>query len=387
MKRDNKVYRVFALYAEVPDGDPLVFVGRSKMKNTGQLLWYLSHECQKTTEFFEAGMKPSFFWLEDEYMVKSIAYQNQIAWMRYFFELDYDILGDLKSYEDALDLYGPAREIYDRLTKIPVEEVLHRRNKVASKVPENVVGQSHAEPLTKRLSIRVTATEYLAFAEFCEKQNVKQREGIQLLLVNGDAGDAVASAVIMEHKRRIADLEKENEELKKVPRSVVGYANLRESFGFVKQGIQKYIKDFCVPETGHELMCSSWNSFAPTFPEHREYRYPAEGFFYFRLEKMCYGKGKCAAIFLYGKNCETGEQIKLRYYAKKEYCGVTPKNRKYMLAGAYFLVGCRQLYPDVSDLLFMCPVPDLYRTEDERGDAYDDVSALIDDAKNRLGLR
>ena len=385
MSNEKRVYRVFVLYAEVPDNDPIVFVGRSKMKDARQLFRYLRNDCKKTTEFFEPGIEPSFFWLEDECMEKIVAYQNQIAWMRYFFELDYDILGDLKSYEDALDLYGPAKEIYNKLSKISVEEVLQRRHIVSSKIPEEADEQPSTETLSKRLSIRLTEKEYAAFAEFCEKRNVKQREGLQLLLMNGDTGDAVTSAVIAEQRQRITELEKENEKLKEKPWSVVALEKLRESFDFAKKGIHRYIRDQCEPGPGPKLMCPPWKVFAPTFVGRREYEYPLEGFLYFRLEKMCYGKGNYAAIFLYGTD-DTGKRVKLRYYPRKEYCGTTPGNQNYMLEGACFLVGCRRLYPKVSDLVFMCPVPDWQEKEEVRQDLFGDVGALIDDAKKRLDL-
>ena len=114
----------------------------------------------------------------------------------------------------------------------------------------------------------------------------------------------------------------------------------------------------------------------------------------FRLEAMCYGRGKFSAIFLYGTDCDTGEKVKLRVYDKKELCGLYPTRNNYYTEGARFFVGCRRLYPDVADAVFLCPMVEQSVWEEElhvidektNGNAYDVVDDFLEDAKTRSNM-
>ena len=87
-----------------------------------------------------------------------------------------------------------------------------------------------------------------------------------------------------------------------------------------------------------------------------------------------------------GVNCETGKPIRLRYYAKRFYCGVNPRNSNFFVKGMYFLVGCRRLFPDVTELVAAFPLLERYMEEQQNHEGEEPaegVEALIADAQRR----
>ena len=392
MKKKESCYRIFALYAEPPDADPIVYVGQSRMKDLKKLFRYYRGGSKKTVEFFEPGISPHLFLLEDAYMPEDVAYRYRIAWSRYFFERDYDVIAHTKPYEDTLDLYGAAERIYDEIAKIPIEDVLKRMHAPVKELPKEEEPTVHTERLTKRLSIRLTESENKAFMDLCQAKNLTQREAIQLLLANVNRGmDTLTTKVLQYKDVQIHRLKEENARLKKVPRSVSAHENLKEAFSFVQTGVLRYgsslYEDRDLP--GEKLRCLSWKDFTYAFPEHHAYAYPKEdGFFYFTVEALCYGKGTYSAVFLYGVNCETGERIKLRFYPRADYCGINPVKSKFFRKGMGFFVGCRCIYSDVAELMLALPLFE-YAMVEQRGEGdlnlVDSVAAVIESAQKRSG--
>ncbi len=393
-KRKRNEYRVVALYAEPPGEDPIIFVSQTKMPDLKKLFSYYKRECKYTKEFFEQDIIPELFLLEDKKFTKAGAYLHRIAWKRYFFDKDYDIAGDLKSYEEALDLYGVAAVIYQTISKIPLEEVMRRRQ---THTPEKLDKEEVQEgppvkkpgPLTERLSIRLNGPEHRAFLDYCDEHGLSQREGLQMLLSGASDDGKYERTLVMEQNYRIKKMEEEIDRLQKIPRSIPEYVNLKEAFRFAKQGVLQYI-DMHAEKTSimeKPMGCAQWEEMQRTIPQYREYVYPQQdGYFIFRLEMMCYGSGDYSAIFFWGVNCETGKPIRLRYYAKRFYCGVNPHNSNFFVKGMYFLVGCRRLFPDVTELVAAFPLLERYMEEQQNHEGEEPaegVEALIADAQRR----
>ena len=128
-------------------------------------------------------------------------------------------------------------------------------------------------------------------------------------------------------------MEEEIAKLRKIPRSIPEYQNLKDAFQFAKQGVLQYIKMSAerTPIMDKPMACAQWEGMQHAIPQYREYAYPArDEFFVFQLEMMCYGRGDYSAIFFWGVNCETGERVRLRYYLKRFYCGVNPHNSSFL---------------------------------------------------------
>ena len=395
-KKQNR-YRVFAIYAEIPDNAPIIFVGITRMENLKTLLRYHRNTDGVANEFFEVGIQPEIFLLEDTYMKRSLAYQYSIAWGRYFLEKDFDYIAPYRVYEDALDLYGTAEKIYQGISDIPLDAVLWKRKNIG-RMPQDEQVSDNKEPnikrehVTERLSVRITEEERDIFFDFCKEKNVTQREGLRLLLANYKSKKDYAATVIEEQNRRIKQLENENKKQKEAPKKEQAYKRLDDNYQFVKRGIAKYARaQYKLDAPQERLPCKTWERFKWEFPSFWEYNYPVEGFFIFRLEAMCYGGGNFSAIFLFRRISKTGEKVKLRVYDKKEFCGLYPTRNDCYAKGMKFFVGCRRLYPNVADAVFLCPMAEqsgLKENEPEMVDMetngeYDVVDDIIKNAKRR----
>ena len=394
-QKKRKLYRVFAIYAEVPDNDPIIFVGITKMENLKTLLRYHRNKDGITNEFFEEGIQPEIFLLEDTYMKKSLAYQYSIAWGRYFYEKDFDYIVPRRVFEDAMYLYGRAEKIYQEISGIPLGTVLWKRKNIGwtsqeEQAADNKKPDIKRERVTERLSVRITEEERDVFLEFCKEQNVTQREGLQLLLANYKSKKDYAVTVIEEQNRRIKQLENENKKQKETPKEGQAYKRLDDNYRFMKRGIAKYARaQYKLDVPLGRLPCKPWEFFKWELPNFWEYSYPEEGFFIFRLEEMFYGGGNFSAIFLFGRNSETGEKVKLRVYDKKEFCGLYPTRNDCYAKGVEFFVGCRRLYPDVADTVLLCPMAEQSGLKENEPEVVDEetnddsVDDIIENAKRR----
>jgi hypothetical protein len=246
---------------------------------------------------------------------------------------------------------------------------------------------SYDEPLAARISIRVTASEKRAFMEFCKRNDVTQRQGFQSIMMKEDGGDDFTDRVIQNLRNEIHRLKEENAKLKKVPRGVSANENLKKAFLFAKTAVLKcgYALYDVNKIPGKNLERMSWNRMTHELPDHREYHYPDKDcFFIFQIEVICYGKASRPVIFLYGTDLETGERVKLRFYAKPDYCGMQPDRSPFFKKGMCFFVGCRCIYSDVADLVFAFPMVGCEQTEAyEELDNEGTVQSLIAEATKR----
>lgn len=381
-ERNQKRYRVFAIYGEVEGGDPIIYIGQTKMADLKTVLRYYRNESKIAKDLFQPGMRPEIFLLEEEYMTVEMAYQHCIAWIRLFLEQDYDVIARRKPYEDAFDLYGGAEAYYQHIMRTPAEYVVRRRYEVpdpndsTEALPKKRVKKQRES--SRRLSIRLTEKDYHAFSKLCDEKGVTQRECLRMLLLNTGTNESYAAQVTQGKNNRIAELEKENEKLREDKRLRMAYERLKDSFRFAKHGVSLFLRDqsnlIKMPEEADREY---------VYRDMQEYKYPEEEYLYFRLEGIQNGKGRYAAIFLLGRDCATEEKVKLRFYPKEEFCGISPLNDAFYVEGAEFFVGCRRLNPEVADLLCAFPVFCQRKTNEPTEDE-DNLESVIRDAVRRI---
>ena len=380
-ERKQKIYRVFAIYGEVADGDPIIYIGRTRMTNLTTVLRYYRNESKIAKDLFQPDMNPEIFLLEEEYMSVETAYQHCIAWIRLFLEQNYDVIARRKPYEDAFDLYGGAKAYYEKIMCTSAEYVLSRRyeiqdpNDSVEDLPQKQVKKQKES--SRRLSIRLSEKDYQAFSELCEEKGVTQKECLRMLMLNAGENGSYAAQVMQEKNERIAELEKENEKLRQDTRRKEAHARLKEAFRFARQSISLFIREqwemIGMPEACREY----------THRDIQEYKYPEEEFFYFRLEELRRGKGRYGAIFLLGRDCKTGEKVKLRFYPREEFCGIKPISNAFYVEGAEFFVGCRRLDPDVADLFCAYPAFRENKTNGPMAEENDTIESILRDAERR----
>ena len=381
-ERNQKRYRVFAIYGEVEGGDPIIYIGQTKMADLKTVLRYYRNESKIAKDLFQPGMRPEIFLLEEEYMTVEMAYQHCIAWIRLFLEQDYDVIARRKPYEDAFNLYGGAKAYYAKIMCTPAEYVLSRRYEVqdsddtVERFPKKQVKKQ--KELSRRLSIRLTEKDYHAFSKLCDEKGVTQRECLRMLLLNTGTNESYAAQVIQEKDREIATLKKENEKLRQDKRRKEAHERLKEAFRFARRGVSLFLRDqLKLTRMPNE------DDGEYAYRDIREYKYPEEEYFYFRLEGIQNGKGRYAAIFLLGRDCATEEKVKLRFYPKEEFCGISPLNDALYVAGAEFFVGCRRLDPEVADLLCAFPVFQEHQTNGPTAEGNGTIDSILFDAVRR----
>ncbi len=381
-ERNQKIYRVFAIYGEVADGDPMIYIGRTKMANLATVLRYYRNESKIAKDLFQPGMHPEIFLLEEERMTVETAYQHCIAWIRLFLEQDYDVIARRKPYEDAFDLYGGAEAYYRTIMRTPAEYVLSRRYEVqdpddsAEPLPQKQAKKQ--KELSRRLSIRLAEKDYQAFSKLCEEKCATQKECLRMLMLNTATNESYAAQVIQEKNREIAVLEKENEKLRQDKRRTEAHERLKEAFRFARRGVSLFLRDQL------ELIgMPKEDDGEDAYRDIREYKYPEEGFLYFRLEETRRGKGSRGALFLLGHDCKTEEKVKLRFYPKEEFCGISPISVAFYVEGAEFFVGCRRLDPEVADLLCAFPVFQEHQTDGPTAYGNDTIDDILRDAERR----
>jgi len=380
-ERNQKRYRVFAIYGEVEGSDPMIRIGQTKMADLKTVLRYYRNESKTAQDLFKSGVHTEIFLLEMEHLTEAVAYQRRIAWIRYFMEAGSDVITHRKPYEDALNLFGGAEAYYQKIMDIPAETVLNRRNAVpnpeCSAEPVSTKQEKHNEELSRRLSVRLAEKDYLTLSKLCNEKGITQKECLRLLLLSAGRNESYAAQVLQEKNKRISELEIENEKLRKDKRQKDAYARLKEAFYFARRGVSLFLRDQL------EMMgMPEEDDGEYAYRNLQEYKYPEEEFFYFRLETVQYGKGRHAARFLLGRNCATEKKVKLRFYPREEFCGISPLSAEFYIEDAEFFVGCRRINPDVADLFLASPVFCRHKTNEPTEDE-ENLESILRDAVRR----
>lgn len=370
MHSEVRSYGVYAIVAYTPDEGDIVHVWRTR---TTDLRKVLSNHRRKEgimEPFFEDGVEAEIYLLERVEATLATTYRHVLAWSRYFADNEYEVIAPLKTYEAVFDLQPETEEIYRRICAVPISALLEHPYRHIKAVTPPIEEKAEQEPLSERLSIRLTPTEYRQFRQLSTRENLTYRETLVSLLAQHDKENLPAAALIRAQKERI---ERQQEEIEKArnPRGARTDERLKQALSFCQRGVRAYIRLICDRPRG-KPECPSWNQTVVSFPGRRLYQYPTEdGFFIFQLERMCYGRGTNAAIFLYGLDLDRKKKVVLRYYDKKEYCGVKPPYNGFFLEGTQFLAGCRVAQSGAADLLAAFPISWPEETREER--SLDDI--------------
>lgn len=350
-------FHIYAIVASIDDEDDCIYIGKTQTVDLRKVLSYHRRKKRLAAPLFDSGAAPEIYLLETIDANKSIVYKHYIAWIRHFLENEYDVICPLGVYEDSYDLHPDTEEIYSRISKAPIEELL-----ATPYVPQKAV-KAQPSPLipsktSARLSIRIRQEEYDSFAKFCCDNGFTQREGF-LLLLSFTSKSTVTDTLIQEQKGTIAALNAQIDKLSQIPRGNKADQQLKECFAFQKKGVNQYInylfQEHYVSSRAH---CCAWNYIDNLVFDRKDYHYPPRsGFFLFQFHNMCYGRShhNNAPLFLYGTDVNSNTPVLLRYYAKPEFLGMQPPNHPLYQSGAILLAGC-QVNDGVADMCAAFPV-------------------------------
>ena len=353
----STILSIYVIIRHSESEDPIVYIGKTRTSDLRKVLYYHRRKKKLAAPLFDSDTAPEIHLLETIEANKSIIYKHYIAWIRHFLENEYDVICPLGVYEDAYDLHPNTEEIYSRISKASIEELLAKPY-VSPKAIKPQPSLSTPSKSSARLSIRIRQGEYDSFAKFCCDNGFTQREGFLLLLSFANES-LISNTLIQEQKDTITALNAQIDKLRQIPRGIKADQRLKECFAFQQQGINQYIdylfQEHCFSTPAH---CCSWNYIDDLVFDRKDYHYPqCSGFFLFQFHSMCYGRNhhNNAPLFLYGTDVNSNTPVLLRYYAKPEFLGLRPPNNSLYQSGAIFLAGC-QVKDGVADMYSAFPI-------------------------------
>jgi len=195
----------------------------------------------------------------------------------------------------------------------------------------------------------LTVNEQIKEERYKEVQVMAERRMLAKTIIESDDFLEIA-----EQKRK---LEEQPDTNQSGSRSDKANKKLLDAIRFFGVGVYEYAKhvtrDQKVP-----MKCCSWRAFKESFADWKAYRSPDEECFIpFRLECLCYGKGRMPAVFIFGRRMGTEERIRLRFYERREYVGPHPTKSGMFYEGSCFLLGGKPSADGACDLLFAIPLP------------------------------
>ena len=359
-----RTYGVFAIMANTPEDGYIIHIWRTRTTNLRKVLSNYRRKNGITTPFFEDGVVAEIYLLETVEADLATVYRHVVAWTHRFLELDYDVITHPATYEAAFDLQPETEAIYQQISRFSIPALIEHPYKHSKTTLPHSQEDNKKEQLTSRLSIRLTKTEFYRFTLACGQHNLTYREMLLALLVLSGETEEPAGEMIPVQKGYFGHWLKKTEIVQNSRRTQAD-EHWKQALVFSQKGIQAYLDHICSKPPG-KSECLSWNQFVYSFPQRRLYQYPlTDGYFQFRIDRMCYGKSANAAIFLYGLDLDHGVPVKLRYYKKAEYCGVRPPHSGFFTEGTHLLVGCKVQDSGAADLLAAFPLSWTEKDSDE----------------------
>lgn len=355
-------YTIYVIHATDDAGCGVVYVGRTRSRDLRRVLRYHREGRKRiTAEDFskELSVTPQIHVLSIiENCTASCAYRHNLAWYRHFDENGYDTLASEEFDFAAYTMQPETWQIYQEIKNTEIHPLLEQPYIPPKKKNDEIrIDDEHDEKMVQ-LNLKVKESVHKAFSSFCRSNNMVQREAFSVLLSN--SSDGVAAKIIQEQSRTIRDQLAEIKKLKELPRGAKADIRLKQALVFTKMVISRYL-ELMFPEStvAAPLKCVTWDSFVKMYPDRTTYDYPSEdGFFIMELEALCYGKGRYSAVFIWGKDIESGCYRKLRYYPKREYVGLSLPKSPYLHRGVFLLVGYRIAPDNAADLYAALPVID-----------------------------
>lgn len=362
----TRTYTIFAITASAIDGDdPLVFVGKTTQTDLQAVLRYHRKHNYYARPVFEEGTDICIHALDTVTGSASEAYRYVLAYMRFLFEYDLDVISHHKPFEACLDLSNETQKIFSRISTQSVDDILGTSNSTTKSTPSNKKPLVKKDPLTSRLSIRISKREYEEYCSFCQAQQVSQRDGLLMLLAQNNSAELILSQRLQEQAQTISQQRQRIQHLNSIlengSRGANADKNIVNSLLICQRGIYQYIRHLFNDKTfPPPLPCLSWNNYKLQYKDWAVFESPEnETPFYFQLQRLCYSTGPNSCIFLFGVNPCTGQKLRLRYYDKRVYIGPHPTRSPYFFEGALFLMVCKRDSHGAADVLIGLPIPEI----------------------------
>lgn len=225
-----------------------------------------------------------------------------------------------------------------------------------------------------QMNMRVEEHVADAFRAFCQKHNLTQNASMQVLL---SADDDSRAEVIRSLQKENAALNEVIRELKENNKQIQSdnyhqkliLFNQRKDWIFVMRQIMNFFmknQDEDQDDRERENLKAVSFKFAKENLSFKSFVYPSEcGCEIICLEHLVYGKGIAPPVFVLG-HTKNQERIKLRWYPKKEFIGISPKNRFFAEKNSEWLMGYLSAGDGAVDLAVAIPLERIGAYEEER---------------------
>lgn len=227
-------------------------------------------------------------------------------------------------------------------------------------------GAKDPTPVRSMTQMNMRVEEHVAdtFRVFCQKQNLTQNAAMQVLLSADDDSRAEVIRSLQKENAALNEVIRELKENNKQIQSDNYHQKLilfkqRKDWIFVMRQIMNFFmknQDEDQDDKERENLKAVSFKFAKENLSFKSFVYPSEcGCEIICLEHLVYGKGIAPPVFVLGYT-KNQERIKLRWYPKKEFIGISPKNRFFAEKNSEWLMGYLSAGDGAMDLAVAIPL-------------------------------
>lgn len=365
------------IYAVVSREDKLAYVAKSCAKNP--VARYYEHtrgEIKWTKyDFGPNGYSrdPEFVILEALDCTSPEAYRHIIAWCHFFEEQKFCLLNNPTKAWQCDFLKSETKKIYDAvcapvsISEVLDREVIYERVEAERVTPDKPKNKNQMT----QLNIRVQRSVAESFRDFCEQVHLSQNNALALLLApeNQARLESInAPWKELQYQKELNEqLKIENEQLRKKRNEL----QLREKdyrkviAEMVNQVVGEIAKNSCKDFVKQPVLSAMHFKDAKRQLDFDSYQYPDRcGIEEITLVALVNGIQKMqlnrelllpTALFVLAET-NAGDKVKLRWYPKDHFVGITPRNEMYAYFGARWLIGFVVAPDGATDLIANVPL-------------------------------
>ena len=334
---------IYIIYHEITQA---TFIGKTYSRDPYTVLnAHLRGERASTREDF--GSDPDWNDLVNFHILESLectgaeAYRHVIAWCRFFEDAKFMLIVPYGTARHSEYFHPETQAIYDTVcAPFTAEEVLKREIPLwegppptSSPAPSSYFWDDDDEPSWKttleQLNIRVKGDVAESFRYFCKKEGITQSTGLQLLLLSQKEKRIrlITDSFLDDIHAKDEKIAKLKEELNKANEKLAEISTQKtaekDRAAVIRRAVKQALR-LQEPDPYWSPMHPMSFYRASKVLDFSAYSYPSEnGYCFIELDALVYGRGPRAALFVLGHTAD-GSLIKLRWYPKKEFIGISP---------------------------------------------------------------
>lgn len=373
-----KHHYIYIIYHEI---DHATFIGKTYSSDPYTVLGaHLRGERASTREDF--GSDPDWNDLVNFHILESLectgaeAYRHVIAWCRFFEDANFLLIVPYGTARYSEYFQPETQAIYDTVcAPFTVEEVLNREislweGKPCSTSPTPLSNDEGGDcnAALFQLNVRVTYDVSEGFKRFCKRMGVTQSNGLRLLLLSQQekCPRIVAHSYQEDMLAKADTIAKLKEELRKAKEKLVALPKPKNEekarSTVIRRAVKQALRQQKPASYLTPLLPISFYK-AKGVVDFSSYSYPSEeGVCFLALDALVYGRShlkQFSPLFVLGRTAD-GSRLKLRWYPKKEFVGISPTSRSpFYHKGSFWSVGYALANDGAYDLYAAIPAESL----------------------------